>query len=52
MIATLAWKDYRENPDTLTVTFDYPESFLCTYSANLANGQGSGCRVTGPPGRR
>jgi predicted dehydrogenase len=47
---TYVWKDYRENPDTISVVLDYPEGFLCTYSANLANAQGGGCRITGRQG--
>lgn len=44
---TYAWKDHRENGDTVQVSLDYPEGFMATYSSTLANGSGSGCRVLG-----
>lgn len=44
------WKDGRETADSLTIAADYPQGFLATYSANLANGQGSFYRVTGRQG--
>jgi predicted dehydrogenase len=47
---TYAWKDHRENPDTVQVALDYPEGFLCTYASTLINGAGSGCRVLGRQG--
>ncbi len=45
-----AWKDGRENGDTVHVALDYPEGFLATYSCTLANGTGGGCRVLGRQG--
>src|SRR5262249_26544980 len=42
---TYAWKDGRENGDTVRVLLDYPQGFLATYSSNLINGFGSGCRI-------
>ena len=47
---TYAWKDGRENGDTVNVALDYPEGFLVTYSSNLANASGSGCRILGRTG--
>jgi predicted dehydrogenase len=46
---TYAWRDHRENGDTVTVALEYA-GFLCTYSSTLANGFGSGCRVLGRDG--
>jgi predicted dehydrogenase len=47
---TYAWKDHRENGDTVHVLLEYPEGFLCTYACTLANGFGSGCRILGRQG--
>jgi predicted dehydrogenase len=47
---TYAWKDYRENGDTVHVLLEYPQGFLCTYASTLANGFGSSCRVLGRQG--
>lgn len=56
---TYAWKDYRENGDTVNALLEYalpgngsgPErKFLVTYSSNLANGFGKGCRIMGRQG--
>lgn len=44
-----AWKDYRENGDTVHVALDYG-TFMTTYSSTLANGFGSACRVMGKQG--
>ncbi len=47
---TYAWKDHRENGDTVHVLLDYPQGFMTTYSCTLANGFGSGCRILGRQG--
>lgn len=47
---TYAWKDHRENGDTVHVLLDYPQGFVCSYSSTLANGAGSGCRILGRQG--
>ncbi len=47
---TYAWKDGRENPDTVHVLLDYPEGFLCSYSTSLANEFGTGGWVLGRKG--
>jgi predicted dehydrogenase len=47
---TYAWKDHRENGDTVRVVLDYPEGFLCSYGATLANAFGAGCRILGRQG--
>jgi len=44
---TYAWKDHRENGDTVRVSLDYPQGFLASYSCTLANSFGSGSRVIG-----
>jgi predicted dehydrogenase len=45
-----AWKDGRENGDTVHVVLDYPEGFLASYACTLVNGAGSACRVLGRHG--
>ena len=45
-----AWTDHRENGDTVHVLLDYPQGFLCSYSATLANGFGSSHRILGRHG--
>ncbi len=47
---TFAWKDHRENGDTVHVVLEYPEGFLCSYATSLANAFGSGCAVLGRQG--
>lgn len=47
---TFAWKDHRENGDTVHVALEYPEGFMCGYSSTLANGFGAGCRILGRNG--
>jgi predicted dehydrogenase len=47
---TYAWKDHRENGDTVAVLLDYPQGFLCSYSSTLVNGAGSACRIQGRNG--
>lgn len=47
---TFAWKDHRENGDTVHALLEYPQGFLCTYSTNLANGFGTACRILGRRG--
>jgi predicted dehydrogenase len=44
-----AWKDHRQNGDTVHVVLEYP-AFLATYASTLANGFGSGCRILGRQG--
>jgi predicted dehydrogenase len=45
-----AWKDGRENGDTVHAVLDYPEGFLANYSCTLANGAGAACQVLGRQG--
>jgi predicted dehydrogenase len=47
---TYAWKDGRENGDTVHVLLEYPQGFLATYAATLANGFGQSCRILGRQG--
>jgi predicted dehydrogenase len=47
---TYAWKDHRENGDTVHALLEYPQGFMATYSCTLANGFGSGCRILGRQG--
>lgn len=34
------WKDGRENEDVITVLFEYPKGFLCSFAASLTNSAG------------
>ena len=45
-----AWKDGRENPDTVTVSFVYPKGFLYTYSTTFGNSYRSDSRIQGREG--
>jgi predicted dehydrogenase len=45
-----AWKDHRENPDTVQVLLEYPQGFLCNYSSTLINASGSVSRIQGRQG--
>ncbi|MBM4068435.1 MAG: Gfo/Idh/MocA family oxidoreductase [Planctomycetes bacterium] len=57
---TYAWRDHRENGDTVNASLEYvlpaaegrsPERrFLVNYMSTLANGFGSGCRILGRQG--
>jgi predicted dehydrogenase len=47
---TYAWRDHRQNPDTIHVALDYPQGFMATYSSTLVNAFGSGCRIMGRQG--
>src|SRR5262249_56737748 len=47
---TYAWKDHRENGDTVHVLLEYPEGFLCTYATSLVNAFGSSSRILGREG--
>jgi predicted dehydrogenase len=47
---TLAYKDGRENGDTVHVIMEYPEGFLFSYAASQINGFGSLGRVLGHQG--
>jgi predicted dehydrogenase len=44
---TYAWKDGRENGDTVHVLLDYPEGFLCSYTTSLVNSFGTGGWIQG-----
>jgi predicted dehydrogenase len=44
---TYAWKDHRENGDTVHALLEYPQGFMATYSCTLANGFGSSSRILG-----
>lgn len=44
---TLAWKDYRENGDTVHVVLEYPEGFFFSYAASQITGFGSLGRILG-----
>jgi predicted dehydrogenase len=45
--ATLAWKDYRENGDTVHVILEYPQGFLFSYAASQITGFGKLGRILG-----
>jgi len=45
-----AWKDGRENGDTVQVLLDYPQGFLGTYASTLTNAAGSCARILGRNG--
>src|SRR5437016_1046042 len=47
---TYAWRDHRQNPDTVHVALDYPQGFMATYSSTLTNAFGSACRILGRQG--
>jgi predicted dehydrogenase len=47
---TYAWKDHRENGDTVQVVLDYPQGFQAIYSATLASGFGKAAYVLGRKG--
>lgn len=47
---TYAWKDHRQNGDTVHVLLEYRPGFLATYSCTLANSFGSSCRIMGRQG--
>jgi predicted dehydrogenase len=47
---TYAWKDHRENGDTVSALLEYPEGFLASYSSTLTNGFGTGAHVLGREG--
>ncbi|MGI8958268.1 MAG: Gfo/Idh/MocA family protein [Bryobacteraceae bacterium] len=44
------WKDGRENPDNVTVSFTYPKGFLYTYSTTFSNSYRSFSRIQGRNG--
>lgn len=47
------WRDYRENPDTISVALEYgkgDQRFLASYETSLINGIGSATRVMGTHG--
>lgn len=44
------WKDGRENPDNVSVTFTYPKGFLYTYSSCFSNSYRSFSRIQGRNG--
>ncbi|MBI1831933.1 MAG: Gfo/Idh/MocA family oxidoreductase [Planctomycetes bacterium] len=47
---TYAWRDHRQNPDTVHVALEYPQGFMASYSSTLTNAFGSGCRILGRTG--
>jgi predicted dehydrogenase len=46
----LTWKDGRENPDNVTVSFLYPKGFLYTYCTSFSNSYRSYSRIQGRDG--
>jgi predicted dehydrogenase len=46
----LTWKDGRENPDNVTVSFLYPKGFLYTYTTSFSNSYRSYSRIQGRDG--
>ncbi len=46
----LTWKDGRENPDNVTVSFVYPKGILYTYSTTFSNSYRSFSRIQGREG--
>ncbi len=48
--AILTWKDGRENPDNVTVSFIYPKGFLYTYTTSFSNSYRSFSRIQGRDG--
>jgi predicted dehydrogenase len=44
---TLAWKDYREQGDTVHVVYEYPQGFLFSYAASQISGFGTMGRILG-----
>ena len=45
-----AWNDGRQNPDTCSVVFTYPQGFLHTYTTTFANSYRSFTRIQGRTG--
>src|SRR5947209_10105731 len=45
-----AWKDGRENPDTCSAAFTYPQGFLHTYTTTFGNSYRSFTRIQGTEG--
>lgn len=45
-----AWKDDRENPDTVVAAFTYPKGFLYTYKTTFGNSYRSFTRIMGRDG--
>ena len=46
----LTWKDGRENPDNVSVSFLYPKGFLYNYSTSFSNSYRSYSRIQGRDG--
>lgn len=44
------WKDGRENPDTATVAFTYPQGFMHTFTTTFGNSYRSFTRIQGTKG--
>ena len=44
------WKDGRENPDNVTVSFTYPKGFLYSYTTTFSNSYRSLSRIHGTEG--
>jgi predicted dehydrogenase len=47
---TYAWKDYRENPDTVSAVLEYAEGFQFTFVTTFAHAGGNRSRVMGSKG--
>ncbi len=45
-----AWRDYREQEDTVYALLDYPKGFMLRYLTGLGNATGSGCFFYGTNG--
>ena len=45
-----AWKDHREQEDTVYALFDYPKGFMMRYLTGLGNSTGNGCYFYGTNG--
>ncbi len=46
----MVWRDGRENPDTCSVVFTYPQGFLHTYTTTFGNSYRSFTRIQGTQG--
>src|SRR5205823_9010134 len=44
------WKDGRENADTITAAFNYPQGFLYSYSTHFGNSYRPFTRILGTEG--
>jgi predicted dehydrogenase len=48
--AIVVWRDGRENPDTCSVVFTYPQGFIHTYTTTFGNSYRSFTRIQGSEG--